>query len=180
MYGWRVLTSSCALFNIFALLRLPPFLRAALRNPKFVFKCFSENYLVRSLSVPERTACYLHHYRRLYDAVPECLLGEILDSDVELFRISDGEHRFAVTIGMTRPSNREGELSLLLKANGETLYTLSFTIVPGRILEADSAEALLISRLQGTPAQYRLRLKLAAKAMRGVRAPELLLAALQE
>lgn len=161
------------------LLKLAPFLDAVENNPKFAFKYLSRNYLARGLTVADRAACFLHHYTRLNALLPDRVLRQVLHWDVLLHEIPEGDKRFTLTMGRSRPCYKEGELSLNLKVDGEIFFTLSFTIVPGWVVQSHAAEVLLISRLQGTWGCYPDQIKLATKAMLGVRPRALLLAALQ-
>ena len=64
------------------------------------------------------------------------------------------------------------------RVNGDIVYVLSFAIIPGRVVGANAAEVLLVTRLQGTPGCY-AQIKLATKASHEVGPSALLLAALQ-
>jgi uncharacterized protein VirK/YbjX len=121
----------------------------------------------------------MHHYSRLYDSIPGRALHQILYWDVEFRAIFEPHSRFAISIGTSRPFDNEGELSLLLKMDGEIFFTLSFTIVPGWVVKSTATEVLLISRLQGTPGYSPEQIRLAIKAMHGVRPRALLLSALE-
>ena len=161
------------------LLKLPPFVDTVENNPKFAFKYLTGNYLVRKITVPERAACFLHHYQRLHALLPDRVLRQTLHWDVPLYEFSGDGQRFDITMGRSRPFYKEGELSLNLKLDGQIFFTLSFTIVPGRIVKAATEEVLLISRLQGTPGCYPDQMKVATKAMHGVRPRTMLFFALE-
>jgi uncharacterized protein VirK/YbjX len=81
-------------------------------------------------------------------------------------------------MGMSRPYDNEGELTLCLRVDGEIVYVLSFTIVPGRVVERTDADALLITRLQGVKGCYR-QISDATRTLHDVAPAQLLLAALQ-
>ena len=161
------------------LLHLPAFIDTVQNNPKFAFKYLTWRYLARGLTVPERAACFLHHYQRLHTLLPDRVLRQVLHWDVPLYELHDGGNCFTVSLGRSRPFYKEGELSLHLKIDGEIFFTLAFTIVPGWVVGSKAGEVLLISRLQGTPGCYPEQMKLATKAMDGVRPRTALLCGLE-
>ena len=103
----------------------------------------------------------------------------MLHWDVPLQEIREDNNCFTLSMGRSRPCYKEGELSLHLKIDGEIFFTLGFTIVPGWVVQTNAAEVLLISRLQGTYGCYPHQMKLATKAMQGVRPRTALLCALE-
>jgi uncharacterized protein VirK/YbjX len=149
-------------------------------NSRFAFKYLTRDYLVRGFSVTERASCFLHHYRRLHELLPDCLLRQILQKELTLHEFPEGDNRrrFALTLGLARPYDNQGELTLRLRVDGDIVFGLSFTIVPGSVVESQAAETLLITRLQGTKGCHR-QIGVAAKAMHEVAPGRLLLAALQ-
>ena len=161
------------------LLKLPAFIDTVENNPKFAFKYLTWQYLAQGLTIPARAACFLHHYERLHTLLPDRVLRQVLHWDVPLQEIREDSNCFTLSMGRSRPCYKEGELSLHLKIDGEIFFTLAFTIVPGWVVEANAAEVLLISRLQGTYGCYPDQMKLATKAMQGVRPRTVLLCALE-
>jgi uncharacterized protein VirK/YbjX len=160
------------------LVRIPLFSEVVQSNPRFCYKFLTDDYLVRGFSTSERASCYLHHYKRLHSLLPNRLLRQILQEEVTLHAISDGSHRFALTLGLSRPYDNEGELTLRLRVDGDIVYVLSFTIVPGELVESKASEAFLISRLQGIRGCYQ-QIGIATRALHEVAPNRLLLSALQ-
>jgi uncharacterized protein VirK/YbjX len=177
--AWRIFTNLAMHRKVVQVLRLRPFAAIVESNPKFAFKYLAAKYLVRGLTVTERATCFVHHYTRLYDSIFDRALQQILYWDVEFRTIFETGGRLALSIGASRPFENEGELSLLLKMDGEIFFTLSFTIVPGWVVKSKASEVLLISRLQGMPGYSSERIRLAVKAMHGVHPRVLLLSALE-
>jgi uncharacterized protein VirK/YbjX len=96
-----------------------------------------------------------------------------------LHEIAEGGNRFALTLSLPeRLGEKEGELSLDLRMDGKGFFNLSFTIVPGWVLESEAAEILLITRLQGMLGAGS-QIRLARKAYREFFPGKLLLAALR-
>jgi uncharacterized protein VirK/YbjX len=160
------------------ILNNPIFREVARSNPRFVFKYLTPDYLVRGLTVAERASSFTHHYRRMQSTLPDLLLRQTLHGDVNLHEIHRGDDRFTLTMGLPQPLDKEGEMSLNLRVNGEIVFVLSFTVVPGWVVKSESAEVLLITQLQGRRGAYQ-QISLATKALHDVAPAALLLAALQ-
>jgi uncharacterized protein VirK/YbjX len=161
---WRLVINIRKRSEILNLLKLSPFADIVQNNPGFAFKYLVPNYLVRGFTGTECASCFLYHYRRLYAALPEITLRQILQGHIALYEIADGSDRLALTMGLSEPfGDKEGELSLDLVVNGEKVFNLSFTIVPGWVVKSKAAEILLITRIQGRSG-CRSQIKLARKA----------------
>lgn len=176
---WRMLTNIHLHREVLRLVKLQPLDDVVESNPKFAVKYLATRYLMRGFTVAERGTCFLHHYETLRNTCPLPALRQILHWELGLYRTFEEGKCIDVTLGRSRPSDNEGELSLFLKIDGEVILTLSFTIVPGRVVKSEQADVLLISQLQGTLGCDRRQMKLATKAMEGVRPRGLLLAALE-
>lgn len=176
---WRGLSNIGTQRQVLRLLKnVPQFAEAALNNPRFSFKYLAPDYLVQGFSSYARVSSFLHHYKRLYATLPDRVLRQIMQMEVTLHEIPAKDNRFALTMGLSRPYYKEGELSLNFHVDGELVFLLSFTIVPGWVVKSEAAETLLITRLQGMKGCYR-QIYLATKALHDVSPAALLLAALQ-
>ncbi|MGA2537962.1 MAG: DUF535 family protein [Terracidiphilus sp.] len=175
---WRGLTNIGAHRKVLQLLRLPALAETARNTPRFSFKYLTHDYLVRGLTTPQRASCFLHHYTRLHAALPDGLLRQALRSEVMLHEIHVDPHRFAITVGLSRDFDKEGELSVTLHVDGGAVFLISFTFVPGHIVKSNADEVLLISRVQGMKGAYR-QVHLATKTLHDVAPGALLLAVVQ-
>jgi uncharacterized protein VirK/YbjX len=175
---WRTLTNIRTLRQVLQVFKFPAFFQAARSNPRFAFKYLTPDYLVRGLTVAERASCFTHHYKRMQSTLPDRLLRETLQGDVRLHEICAGRNRFTLTMGLPQPLDKEGEMSLNLRVNGEIVFVLSFAVVPGSVVRSPSAEVVLITQLQGRRGAYR-QIYLATKSMHDVAPCAFLLAALQ-
>jgi uncharacterized protein VirK/YbjX len=176
---WRFLSNISAHQEILKLLKLRPFDEIAQNNPGIVFKYVARDYLTKGFTVTERISCFLHHYRRMHAALPECVLRQILQREVAFYEISIGDNCFALTLGLPGPPfDKEGELSLGLHVDDRKIFDMSFTIAPGWVVKSRAAEILLITRLQGMP-ECRPQIRLVRKGLREYSPKKLLLAALQ-
>lgn len=147
--GWRSLLHIREHRPIMQFMKAPGFVEVVQNNPKFCWKYLTSLYLANGLTVRERAACFLHHYRRLQQTLPETVLKQVLHWTIELLEFRRDGRRFRVTMGLSRECDKEGEISLTLQVDGENFYTLSFTIIPGWVVASSEPEVLLISRLQG-------------------------------
>jgi len=176
---WRYLISIGMRREVLRLLRLRPYAEIVQNKPRFAFKYLAPDYLARSFTIKERASCFLYHYRRMYAALPENVLNQILQGDVTLHEIAEGGNRFALSISSPELiGDREGELSLDMQVDGRKVFNLSFAIVPGWVVKSEAAEILLITRLQGTRG-CRPQIRLAREAFHESFPQKLLLAALQ-
>lgn len=175
---WRSLSTIRGHRDVFELLKVPEYAELVRDDPRFGLRYLAGHYLASWITVPDRASCFVNHYRFLYDKLPRAFLRKMLHETWPLVKIDRSGHQFSVTIGSSHTEGAEGELSLRLEVDGEPVFMLSFTIVPGRILNCASLNALLVSRLQGVKGRFR-QISLATKSMAYVSPPDLLLAVLQ-
>jgi uncharacterized protein VirK/YbjX len=164
--------------RIYAVLGHPSY--AALRSayPRTPFKYLERDYLFRGLTLAERADCLLLHHRKLLEKLPDRFLRRLPGRDADLLKFEDELSRYSVTMGLPGLFQDEGELSLNLEVDGERVFVLSFTVIPGRVVQSDATDVLLVTRLQGEPGRSE-QIRQATKAMHSVGPPALLLAALQ-
>jgi uncharacterized protein VirK/YbjX len=174
---WHAVTNIGAHRKVLRVFKHPALAEAVRRDPRLPFKHLTHDFLVRGFTIPARAACLMHHYKRLHSALPDLLLCRILRSEIPLVDFHEGGH-FIISIGPSWSSHKEGELSLNLHVDGEVVYVLSFTIVPGWVVESTAPEILLISRIQGVKGCYP-QISQATSALHGVAPAPLLFAALQ-
>jgi uncharacterized protein VirK/YbjX len=164
--------------EILRLLKYPVFAEVLSQQPRMPFKFAADDYLLRGLSVAQRKACFVHHYNWLREAFPEGALRQILQSSLPIFEIQDGESVFRIVVYLSKPFDKEGELSFDLEVDGMAVYVVSFTIVPGAIVESEASDVVLISRLQGVRGMFE-QIRRVTRALHDVAPASMLLAALQ-
>lgn len=175
---WRLLLNARYWARLMRLLRLEPFSEICQYNPRFAIKPFSHNYLARNLKARAGLECFIHHYQRMFSLFPENILKMIMYWDIPLYQTVEDGHIVSLGMGASKPYDKEGELSLLLKVDSLIIYNLAFTVIPGRAIGSDASETLLISRVQGERSVLH-EVRLATRAMCNVRPRALLVAALQ-
>ncbi|MDD5250632.1 MAG: DUF535 family protein [Rhodocyclaceae bacterium] len=117
--------------------------------PRTAFK-YLGTHLARSLSVTDRAAILAHHYSYLNRRIAAASLTKILFDALPLWQASRESLDLGIYLAFSHPDDREGELSLIFHANATDVFTLSFTISPGRVLGIEAEQAFLVSRLQGS------------------------------
>jgi uncharacterized protein VirK/YbjX len=175
---WGVSTNLPRHLAIFRIMRSPAYAHFLSTNPRLPFRCLIRDYLANSLSSRERAACFLHHYQRLKAAMPAQLLDQTLFHKVTVLETRRNGIHCEISLCFSRPFEKEGELSLNLHVDGAIVFVMSFTIVPGWVMQSNSNDVLLISRLQGMR-DYYPQIRASTKAMHDVAPSPLLLAALQ-
>jgi uncharacterized protein VirK/YbjX len=174
---WTMVGNVSTQIRILRVLSRPAYRQLMKINPRFPLKHSGLDYLARGLTVEQQAECFIHHYRRLPDVLPEDVLEQVLLEDFLLDEIRSGDDRFAVRMALSRPRDDEGELSLNFEVNGELVFVLSFTIVPGWVVHSEAQEVVLVSRLQGVRGCYD-EIRRVTKTMYYLTPPALLFAAL--
>jgi uncharacterized protein VirK/YbjX len=174
---WDFSTNLPTQLEIFHILGQPTFADNMSIDPGLPFRYLNANYLARGLPATKRATCFLHHYRRLNALLSDKVLWQVLHSNIALIDICEEDSLFRITMGVSL-FPREGELSLNFEVNGEVVFVLSFSIVPGRLVGLEAPDVLLIARLQGVKGCNE-QIHFATKTLHEVAPPALLLAALQ-
>jgi uncharacterized protein VirK/YbjX len=174
----RILGNLPCQMEILRLIKHPAYAEILPVSPRFFMKYAADDYLLRDLTVPQRKCCFVHHYSRLRDELPDAMLRRILHASIPVFERRECESVYRVVTHLSRQWDKEGELSLSLEVDGVDIYVISFTLVPGSIVDSRAAEVLLISRLQGVRGTYEL-IRQATRGMYDVAPASVLLSALQ-
>jgi uncharacterized protein VirK/YbjX len=171
--AWKIPTQ----LKVLQILSRPAYKQFIQVDPRFALKWMGRDYLARGLTVTCQADCFIHHYRRLPDVIPDRVLVRLLLGQIQLMEIREGNDYFAINMGLSRPRDNQGEFSLELEVNGKMVYVLSFTIIPGSVVQSEVKEVMLISRVQGVRGCFN-EIQLATKTMQDVAPPQFLLAAL--
>ena len=174
---WALAKNIPTQVRVLRVLSRPEYARLVAVNPRFPWKWLGSDYLARGLTVPQQAECFVHHYRRLPNLIPERTLMQILLDEILLDEIHEGGNCFTMKLAFSRPWDYEGELSLNFEVNGRLVFVLSFTLIPGWVVQSQSREVVLISRVQGVKGCYH-EIQLATKAMCDIAPPAILFAAL--
>jgi uncharacterized protein VirK/YbjX len=124
-----------------------PLRYVAKANPIVGFK-YTGKYLALFLTRASRLSIFEHHHRTLVETVNKNFFKNIIEGQIELWKECRGESTY--TIGLTFPDyGMEGDLSLIFSSNLQKLFTISFTIAPGSLLDIPAEHVIFISRVQG-------------------------------
>ncbi len=142
-------------------------------HPRTAFK-YLHKYLARSFDIQSRSAILANHYHYLSGLVDMDFIDRICRGEIALWEEEIEGSRYGISL--TYPKNEEGELFLSFTENAVPLFTLSFTIAPGRLLNVADDQVVFVGRLQGA-ANSRDAIKRASKAFHELTPAALLLAA---
>jgi hypothetical protein len=164
--------------RILAVFNHPAYRELKRAYPRLPFKYLEENYLAHGFTLEQRAACLLHHYRKLLRTMPRGFLRRLPECGAVVWKMSNDEALYSARMGLPGLFQDEGELSLRLLTDQAEAFVLSFTVVPGWVVQSAGSEALLITRLQGVPGACG-EIHRTTKALHNVGPAALLIAALQ-
>lgn len=165
-YNHLTVTRSLALTQNKSLLR---------HHPKVAFK-YLHKYLARSFNIHTRSMILASHYDFLSNRISIDFMDSICQGLVPLWEEKKEENLYG--IGLTYPNNEEGELLLIFTENASPLFTLAFTIAPGRLLNVPDDQVIFIGRLQGV-VNKRDAIRRASKSFNDLTPSALLLSAIR-
>jgi uncharacterized protein VirK/YbjX len=145
---WRAVRNAGSYRDVQQVLKFPVYAELANDFPRFRFKYLTCDYLARGFTVATRASCFAHHYLWLHEKLPVEFVARILRQRIPLVEIEHDANRIEIDLSFWG-SDKEGELSLSLKVNGERIFILSFTVVPGRVVRSGDPDVFLITRIQG-------------------------------
>lgn len=146
------------------------------RHPDLPIKYF-KNYLANSFSKKSRREILKLHYQYLAEHVVESFYNEIIESAPLLWNATIDENRYTISLSFNTKLHHEGDLSLTFSQNDMWIYELSFTIVPGAVINSAADRVLFVGRVQG--AKQKTAIKTATKECHDISPPYLLMAAAQ-
>lgn len=124
---------------------LRPILEAA---PQLVYKYLTD-YLKTGLSRKERASILTRHYLVLGNRADRKFFTTIVGEGVELWREAVADHAYSIVLKFPQNTHAEGDLQLVFRDGTFVLYSLAFTIGPGRAASAGDGDVMYITRIQG-------------------------------
>ena len=112
-------------------------------------------YLLKRLARAGRLDALMTHYRFVAERAP-ALLARLLDGPHALWEHERDGTMFAITFGAARMPDAEGELELTFRADGTSLFHISFALVKGAMANLDAPHVLLVGSVQGAPRELAL------------------------
>jgi uncharacterized protein VirK/YbjX len=156
--------------------------RSALRalvtdHPPMVYRCY-RMYLASSFTKKARRAVLIEHYLYLLSRVSTIFFNEILRNRPRLWQKIIGPDAFAIRLSFTGELQHEGDLLLEFEQNSVPIYSLSYSIAPGRLVGSSAAQVILIARVQGAVGEFDA-IRHATKTCLDIAPPYLLMAVVQ-
>jgi|ERR1700683_5426769 len=149
----------------------------AKRYPHYVNK-YVHPYLAKSLSKKSRRDALKFHHQYLTERVSASFYEQIVRDRLTLWRELIDEDCYAISISFNPDWHAPGDLLLAFERNGAPIYEVSFSIVPGSLIESAAKHVLLVARVQGGNNQAE-EIKIATRACHRITPPHLLLASVQ-
>lgn len=176
---WSIAGNLRGQMELLRIFSLPAFRSLVLLDPVVPFRHHNPKFLFPGLSANARAASMLHHYRFATSHLPNRILHQSGNWEIQVMDQQKSGLNFAVTLGPP-PEHAlwEGESLLQLRVDGVAIYELQFTIVPGWVLNSKQQDVVFIQRVQGMKGCFE-PVKAASKAFGYISPPLLLVAALE-
>jgi uncharacterized protein VirK/YbjX len=91
----------------------------------------------------------INHYGHLKSRVRRDFLRRLHNEGHRLWQERLDDRLFGIHLDFPKEYDYEGDLRLAFKCECITIYTITFTIVPGCLVDLDGEQVLLISNVQG-------------------------------
>ena len=149
-------------------------------SSRSLLKWIDRTYLANSFGDTDKYICFFHHYLFMADAVSPDAFKNMLLKEICLFRQTCGPNTYTVTLQSNQELDNEGELILQFRSGETTIYSVTFSFVPGHVFGGATGDkwVILISRLQGKVGKYE-DMRQATKDMGEVSPQAILIAVLQ-
>ena len=139
---------------------------------------YLKSHLARSLTLGQRRAAIVAHYRFLQANRSPAFYERLLKTGVMLWRNDEAPGNYHIGLRHNVAHFYEGDLLLACFRQDVLLFQLSFSIIPGAVVGEDAAQVIFVGGAQGA-APERGELQPAVKASHGVAPSHLAMAALQ-
>lgn len=106
-------------------------------------------YLGGGFSTAHRLQVAIHHYQTVARRFQSGFLTLAQRAGHRLWRSVHDELKIDIELRFPYIFNHDGDLCLILRANGDYLYQMTFSIAPGAVVDAPMAQVLLVSGIQG-------------------------------
>lgn len=133
-------------------------------------------YLSTNFSQKERVSLLQSHYQFISGELSGDFFARVLDGSLVMWDQEIDGHHFSVSLAGPCP-HREGDLTLVFRMDGSSLYKLAFSIVDASLLGMSSRRALYVGQVQGYPGQF-AAIRHATRVCHDVAPPDMLMHAL--
>src|SRR5438477_702997 len=173
--GARAIIHPLTCFKVIKVLTASETQPVARASPLVALKYLSK-YLGTELSESERASILINHYAFLKGRVEQGFFRKIVDGRLELWKHVASNYHVRICVAFPVTHHDEGDLSLIFQSDHIDIYTLSFTIGPGRVAGLAADQAIYIARVQGKARGLQL-IRKATKVCLDISPAALLLAA---
>lgn len=155
-----------------------PYFGGILEHDPKLRRQYVVGHLLRSFRIRSRLTAALHHYRAMRDLMsPECF-GDMLGGGARIWSRTVEEDEYRVLLKYNRHFFYEGDIALVFSRGEKPLFQISFSIVPGALLDMAERDVMLIAGAQGASLESD-EMKRAVKANGGVAPSHVAMAALR-
>ncbi len=163
--------------EVFRVMTRPNTISLTRRHPSLINKYFG-TYIAKSFTINDRQEILISHYLYMSNIVKDTFYDQLWKAKPVLWQQMSDKELFTISLRFNHLHDYEGDLSLIFEKDLVTLYELSFTLVPGRLIGIAAARALLVARVQGVSKQFEA-IRRATKMCHDIAPPYLLMAAAQ-
>lgn len=139
--------------EVFRVMTRPNTISLTRRHPSLMNKYFGI-YIAKSFTIKDRREIFISHYIYMCNIVKDTFYDQLWKAKPVLWQKMIYKELFTVSLRFNHLHDYEGDLSLIFEKDLVTLYELSFTLVPGRLIGIAAARALLVTRVQGVSNQF--------------------------
>lgn len=156
----------------------PQLIELTRRHPGILSKCLRSDYLARSFRTRSRLSILTNHYGYLAARVNKDFLRRVYSEGYLLWQERMHGHALGIELAFPKEYDYEGDLCLVFRCDAVAIYAITFTLIPGRVIQLDAGQALLVSNVQGASGQIDL-MRQATKCCHDTAPVHLLLCAAQ-
>ena len=123
------------------------------QRPRLLYK-YVWPYLARRFSPDDRRAILASHHRFLQTSISPRFIPRLLQGRIPLWSFTSGATMCAIALDRVGYPDTEGELEAQFIVDGERVYRLAFSIVPGTLLGEQAEHVLFVGGVQGVVGQF--------------------------
>jgi uncharacterized protein VirK/YbjX len=135
-------------------------------------------YMAKSFDKVVRRKIMIHHYAFIARYFPDDFYQTIDNRYVVLWRDQSVGSQIEIALTFNWRSSFEGDLNLVFLNDGDSIFEISFVILPGAVIGSSASDVLCIGRVQGGKGALNA-IRSATKVCDDISPPHLLMAAIE-
>ena len=136
-------------------------------------------YISKSFNVDQKHRILINHYSVLKQYFSQSQLEKLFTDGIECYNEINEEDNYSIYLqAVTNHLEFEGSMCLVFKYDNINLFTLNFTLVPGKVFNHSDAQMIYISSIQGVRNEFE-NIRKATKYFKDNSLPVILLKVLQ-